>query len=425
VGILFGGGVREKRAAGGWTGEPIISPIRGTDVNGATNVASNPDQALQVSTVWACVSLIARSVSMLPLETFRMQGDIHTRITDPKLVTTPSPGMTQSEWLHMLVVSLCMRGNAFGEITDRDGNGNATQVSILNPDAVNADVDPDTGDLVYKYGAKQRVIPPQNMWHMRGFTLPGRKVGLSPIAYAAATIDIDISSRKFAGDFFHGGGIPKAILTSDQEINQTQATTIKERLLAATRNREPIVLGAGLDYHALGVTPNESQFLETQRANVPQIARYFGLDPEMVGGSSGGSLTYASVEMRGISFLTYSLSWWLKRIEDAMFPLMPQAAFVKFDTEALLRTDAETSAKTTVQYLAGKVITPTEARAKRNMAPMTLDQRKESNMVPLSITPLGAAKAEPNLKELPYGVPPMPAPSAEPVDNEGAPASVL
>ena len=59
------------------------------------------------------------------------------------------------------------------------------------------------------------------------------------------------------------------------------------------------------------------------------------------------------------------------------------------------------------------------------MAPMTLDQRKESNMVPLSITPLGAAKAEPNLKELPYGIPPMPPPSAEPVDNEGAPASVL
>ena len=62
MGILFGGGVREKRAAGGWTGEPIISPIRGTDVNGATNVASNPDQALQVSTVWSCVSLLAKSV---------------------------------------------------------------------------------------------------------------------------------------------------------------------------------------------------------------------------------------------------------------------------------------------------------------------------------------------------------------------------
>jgi phage portal protein BeeE len=61
------------------------------------------------------------------------------------------------------------------------------------------------------------------MWHVRGLTLPGRVVGLSPISYAAAVLGLDLSSRQFASGFFDGGGIPKAVLESDQQVNQEQA----------------------------------------------------------------------------------------------------------------------------------------------------------------------------------------------------------
>jgi len=112
-------------------------------------------------------------------------------------------------------------------------------------------------------------------------------------------------------------------------------------------------------------------------------------------------MTYANVEQRSLDFLTYAVSFWLKRIEDAFFPLLPEPQYVRFNTSALLRTDAETQAKVDVQLLAGKVKTPTEVRAERDMPPMTDAQKAEADLVPLTITPTGAPKALPALKQNP------------------------
>ncbi|GAC1373733.1 MAG: hypothetical protein NVSMB4_00620 [Acidimicrobiales bacterium] len=289
MGIFFGGETRSETR--GFFPEPPIPAVLGQHPWGSSSLASQPDQALMVPTVWACVSLLANAVSMLPLETFRRTPTgSPNQLPDPPLLTNPSADMTQSEWLHMVMVSLLMRGNAYGHISRRDAYLRPAQIDIFNPDNVRIEVDHETGALTYKVGSAQKVIPNEDMWHVRGMTLPGMKVGLSPIAYAAATLGVDIASRRFAGDFFTAGGIPKAVLSTDQNVDQTQATTIKERLMQATGRREPIVLGAGLTYQAISVSAEESQFLATQQATVAQVARYFGIPAGLVGGSEGGSM---------------------------------------------------------------------------------------------------------------------------------------
>jgi HK97 family phage portal protein len=225
---------------------------------------------------------------------------------------------------------------------------------------------------------------------------------------------VDLSSRKFANDFFEGGGIPKAVLTTDQKVDQTQAKTVKDRLMAAFRGREPLVLGAGLRYEMISVKPEESQFLKTQEANVAQIARFFGVPPEMVGGSGGHSMTYANVEQRSLDFLTYSLAPWLKRVEDALSPLLPNPQYVKFRVEDLLRTDAHTRAQVDMFQIAAKVKTPTEVRDGYGLPPMTDAQKAEANMVPLGIGPLGRPTALPGLN-----TPPGPAAPTPPNDQQG------
>lgn len=421
MGAFFGSLTGKRSSATGWAGEPIINPVRGMSQAGASSVATNPELAMIVPTVWACVALLSNAISMMPIKVLREDPvlKIEVEIATPPLLLNPCDDQTQSEWIHMVAVSLFMRGNVYGHIITRDGFGRPSQIRILSPDLMHLELNDETNEITYRYGRNRRLIPNADIWHVRGMTMPGMRVGLSPISYAAATIGIDLASRKFANDFFEGGGVPKAVLTSDQPIDQTQATTIKERLMTATHNREPIVLGAGLGYHALAVTPNESQFLETQKANVAQIARFFGVPPEMVGGSAGGSLTYASVEQRSIDFLIYAVQPWLRRLEDAMFPLFSPLTSVQFDTSVLLRTDAETSAKIMIQKLAGRVTAPSEERHGLNMAPMTEAQRIESNMVPLTINPLGTVKGSVNLKDLPGGVPQTPHGDQVPLINAG------
>jgi HK97 family phage portal protein len=404
LGIFLGG--QEKRLQPTFPERPI-PPFPGVTLDGSLT-SNRPDQALTVPTVWACTNLLANAVSMLPLQSYRLADGIPARVTDPQLVATPSAGMTQSEWLHMLMVSLLLRGNAYARITGRDGLLRPTQLEMMSPDALDVTVDRDTGELVYRVVATQKILPAQDVWHVRGLTLPGSKIGLSPIQYAAATVGTDIFSRKFANDFFDGGGIPKAALKSAQPLNAEQARTVKDRFMSAIHAREPIIVPDGIEYQQISVRPEESQFLATQQANATQIARFFNVPAHMIDAPSGGSMTYANMEQKSLDFLTFSLSPWLKRIEDAVFPLLPKPIYVKFRTEDLLRTDAHTRAQVDMFEIASKVRTPTEVRADHGWPPMTDAQKAEANMVPLGIGPLGRPTALPALKENPGPVAPVP-----------------
>lgn len=401
MGLLF---TQERRQ---FAPEPIIPPYLGWS-GGSDTVVNTTERALGVSTVWACAGMIANSVSLMALETFTgaSPDSVPRRIPDPRIVASPAAGQTQSEWLHALMMSLLLRGNGIGHIVARDQALRPTQIELLNPDKVNIR-GLDDGTLEYRVNGDK--IPTADVWHVRGLTLPGSKIGLSPIAYGAAQMGVELSAAKFAKDFFDGGGIPKAVLESDMDVQQEQARTLKDRLLAATRNREPVVLGNGVKYTAISVKPDESQFIATLQNAVTTVARFFFMPPEMVGGSSGNSMTYANREQRAIDFRTYCLGFWLKRIEDAYFPLLPRPQYAKFNESNLIRTDAETQAQVDVILLAGKVKAPSEIRAERNLPPMTEAQKAEADMVPLTITPKGGAKALSGIKEPPGPVAPVPA----------------
>lgn len=371
--------------------EPPIPPFPGADMGGYVSVGSKPDMAFQIPTVWACINLIAGSISSMPLETFRKPSDptgVPKRITDPPLILKPDDDMTQSEWLHMLAVSLLARGNSIGVI-GRDASMYARTNHLLNPDMVKVDVDKDTGRITYTNRVTNKQIPTANVWHVRGLTLPGSRMGLSPISYAAATLGLDLSSRQFASGFFEGGGIPKAVLKSDQQVSQERARAVKDRVMASFRNREPVVLGLGLDYQQIQVKPEESQFLATQQANVAQICRYFNVPAAMVDGPAGGGMQYSNTEQRGLEFLTYTLGHWLRRIEDAVSALLPNGQFVKFNTHSILRLDAQTQSEVDLRRVAAKITVPSELRARDGLDPMTDDQLQEASMLPLKVSASG------------------------------------
>jgi HK97 family phage portal protein len=99
------------------------------------------------------------------------------------------------------------------------------------------------------------------------------------------------------------------------------------------------VLGSGARFQAVTIAPEEAQFLETTQANIRTIARYFGVQPELIGADSGNSLTYANVEQRALDFLTFGLRPWLVRLETALSALLSSTTIVKFNAAALVRTD--------------------------------------------------------------------------------------
>ena len=329
---------REHRSA--WSGEPIIPPFPGVSLFGGGSSNVSMDQAMRNSAVWACIRLLADTVSMMPLHAFTMQSGVRVPISDPPIVARPSSGATTPDFIYMVMVSLLLRGNAYGRILHRDSMGYPVEIEVLDPDVLRAHADHVTGKMVYQTPA-DGTIPNDQIWHVRAYRMPGRPFGLSPIQYASTQINTDAAISQFALGYFQDAPHPSSVLTSDQSINQEQARTIKERLIASVSGREPLVLGAGLKFAGLSVSPEESQFLASQKTGVATIARWFGIQPERIGGESGSSMTYTNVESKGLDFLTIGVQPWLTRLEAAYAQLMPGQKHARFDPSILLRTDLE------------------------------------------------------------------------------------
>jgi HK97 family phage portal protein len=299
-------------------------------------VPVTPSTAMQHSAVWACVNLIAGAISTLPLAAYRV-GDRDPLPVLPPILRQPSAGWALPDFLYAALQSLLVRGNTYGLIVDRAGAGLLpAQVELLAPERVGVTVP--NGAVEYRVDGQE--VDPASIWHVRAFTTPGQVDGLSPIGHARQAIGLRLAAEKYASRFFGESAIPSGLLTTDQRISTENARDLKERWRASHGgHRDIAVLGDGARFQAITIPPEQAQFLETTRANVATIARYFGVQPELIGAESGGSLTYANVEQRALDFLTFGLRPWLVRLEVALSALLSSTTTVKFNAAALVRTD--------------------------------------------------------------------------------------
>ena len=302
------------------------------------------DSAMRLSAVWACIRLLAGLGSTLPLDQQRRRDGLTVDVPRSVLFDRPQPGVTLSTWLYQVWSSLLTAGNAYGLVTSVGANGYPTTVELLDPSVVQWRADERDGWVVTVDRQDMRRYPEGPLWHVPIFTMPGAPYGLSPVQHAKQTIAGGLSAERFGTDFFTGGGTPNAILYSDTELTQEQAQGIKSAFVGSTAgNREPAVMGAGLRYERISVAPDEAQFLDQQRFTVEQIARIYGIAPEMIGGAtSGSSVTYANREQRAADFLTFGLMPYLIALEDSMSGLVPQPDRIKFNLDGVLRSDLAT-----------------------------------------------------------------------------------
>jgi HK97 family phage portal protein len=298
-------------------------------------VPVSPTTAMQHSAVWACVNLIAGSISTLPLAAYRI-GERDPLPALPPVLREPSASWSLPEFLYAVLQSLLVRGNAFGLIVDRAGAGLLpAQVELLAYERVGIQVD---SRVIWRIDGQE--VDPSSIWHVRAFTVPGQVLGLSPIDHARQAVGLGLGAERYASKFFGQSAIPSGVLTSDQDIKQERADALKARWREAhAGNRDIAVLGSGARFQPVTIPPEQAQFLETTQANVRTICRYFGVNPELVGADSGNSLTYANVEQRALDFLTFGLRPWLVRLETALSGLLSSTTTVKFNAAALVRTD--------------------------------------------------------------------------------------
>jgi len=307
------------------------------------DVTGSPEGALQSTAVWAAADLIASIASELPIDVLRGSGADRKELPTPGWLQDPDgSGYGLEDWRYRVMMSWLLRGNAFGMILSRSAAGYLQQVDLLAPDSVSGWME---GGAV-RWAVGGRTVPEHDLGdvlHRRVNPMPGHVLGLSPVQVLARSVGVNIASSRYGLQWFSDGAHPSGLLVNTEEVlEKEQADTAKARFLAALRgNREPLVLGKGWDYKQLQITPEESQFLETQGFSAAECARIFGPGlAEILGYESGGSMTYSNVVDRGLHLLTYSLNKWLRRLERLLSDFLPRPQYVRINRNALLETSA-------------------------------------------------------------------------------------
>lgn len=342
------------------------------------------DRALTLIPFFACVRLLADQVASLPLQPYRSTGDVRTPMsTDPQLLQSPATRGTLFDWKYRCVVSLAIRGNAYGLVLETDGFGFPIRIEWLNPDDVHVDESQPTMPVYYWQGQR---VPSEQIVHIPWFAQPGSVKSLSPVAAFAKTLGVGLSATDYGETWFENGGQPPATFkNSEKTVTADEAETITSRLVAKIRSGKPLVYGADWDYNALSVTPSESQFIETMKLNATQIAAIFGIPPEMVGGESGSPMTYQNVEQQSLNFVTFTLRPWLVRIESVLSGLLPERQYVRFNVDAMVRADLKTRYEAHHLALTDGWKSKDEIRAIEDLAPLPNGQG--SGFAPIIATP--------------------------------------
>jgi HK97 family phage portal protein len=299
-------------------------------------VQVTPDRALRLSTVWGCTRLLADSVATLPLQVFR--DDERDPLPLPALLRRPSADHPElSDWLWAVMASLLLRGNAYGLVTARAGAGLLpAQVDLLDPDRVTVQEARNAPPVIRVDGQE---VDRGELWHVKAFPKAGSILGMSPVGYAREAIGLGIAAEQYGAKWFGDGATPQGVLTTEQQINAEQAEDLSERWNVRHGGRRKVaVLGNGAKFQAVSISPEESQFLGTIKANAATICRLYGVPAGMMAGVElAGHEDYSSPEQRATDFLTFGVRPWLHRLERAISTLLPRNQKAKFNAGAMVR----------------------------------------------------------------------------------------
>lgn len=388
-----------KSALLSWLGVPI--GLTSSDFWAQWNQGGNftgervtVNSALQLSTAWACVRLIAETLSTLPMHLYSDSG-VKQHAKDHNLYrllhSQPNADMTAVEFWQAFLASMLLWGNAYVE--RRVSGGVVTSLEFLMPDAVTRRV-LKSGAVEWRYkdpvSGTERTIPESRMWHTPAFTVDGI-TGLSPIRMGANVFGGAIAADKASANTFANGMKSAGLVTMDVKLKPEQREEIRTHVGTVSKSGGVMVLERGAGFQQLSMNPQDAELLSTRSFNVEEICRWFRVPPFMVGHSEKSTSWGTGIESQMIGFVTFVLRPWCVRIEQSVRKnlLAPEERSMysaEFALEGLLRGDSAARAAFYSSMTQNGVMTRDECRALENLEPHGGNAEVltvQSNMLPV------------------------------------------
>lgn len=329
------------RKAAQLTYDQVIGQIDGDSgvFDGVTVTAKN---ALEVSTVLACVKVIADGCATPQMHVYREKADgtreKATNIPEYRLLARrPNEWQTAFEWRRMMTLHACLAGTGLS-IKVRGNNGRVQELLPVPTGGWDV-VRNSRYELRYRCHDEFGTIgefSSDDVFLIHGLQWEWTKT-LSAVQLARSAIGLAMATEKSQVAMHKNSLRPSGVYSVNGTLNQEQHERLTEwikRKTGVARAGDPLLLDRDAKWITTGMTGVDAQHVETRRLQIEEICRSFGVFPIMIG-HSDKSATFASSEAFFTAHLVHALApWhraWTQRIDEMLLdgagPL-----FAEFDT---------------------------------------------------------------------------------------------
>ena len=259
-----------------------------------------------VSWVYACVNVIAESISGVPLK-FYDGPDPNTRKELPKkhpvnqLFTPPKPMeiLTREDYVKMIFTNLGTFGEVFSPFDFTGtiaGKKYPTNIDVWAPFFFEA-MKTDVGDLKawkwQRYDANGAPLKPKTLadgevLQFKYYEPHNRVRGLTPLSPGRLSIEQEINMSVWNAGFFQGGlRNPIVILLKNMlgtgQNRQNFLNQIRTDYTGFVKGQGPLVLEGGADARPLLQSVKDLDFIEGKNLTREEICALYGVPPALVG----------------------------------------------------------------------------------------------------------------------------------------------
>ena len=348
-------------------------------------IAIDEYMAVSLTTVWACVDLIASSIAETPMDVVdRRTG----RLLDPQpmysLLNQPDPFLTYEEAIATTQVNCLLLGNCWWRVVAR-WRGIVECVEVLLDRDVQVFIDPFT-HRIKNYHVRRMEIDPKDMIHFKGLSFAGEPLGVSPIARVRRTLANAIGQDQAAEQSLVTGSAARGHFEHAGEPNQKLANKVRKGWAAdvAGRNATPFVVPGDLRWVSDTMNPADLQLLESRQFSQREICTLFRVPPHMVGVPAADSKTYQNANMDDRAFAKRTLGGQMNRMASKLTTYMPPGEQVRFQPARVVEPSDLDRVRKYKLLRDMKAITADEIREKEGEPPLTEAQKAELAAEPVA-----------------------------------------
>lgn len=323
------------------------------------NVVGRTEDILGYAAVYACITLKASDIAKLRIKLIQQTPDGIWEDTEnaaySPVLKKPNHYQTRQQFIEQWMVSKFVHGNTYvlKQRNNRGGErqGNVTALYVLDPCRVRVLVAPN-GDVFYQLSSdplstleQAIVVPASEIIHDVMVPLYHPLCGVSALTACgiAALQGLKIQHNSLV--LFENGSQPSGVLSTPQDIDDTQARDIQTRWheqFSGANAAKVAVIGLDMKYQPMMMNAVDSELIKQLEWGAEQVCSANHVPPYMIG--VGPMPTYTNIEALNQQYYSQALQSPIEHLEALLDEglELPTRIGTELDLDGLLRMDTST-----------------------------------------------------------------------------------